>query len=122
MSNDIPEFHRKVLPLNNILENAYKKRKKDEREAHQRIKLREPSRGTARGLPLARVQDSLGSAVKSAFQKEHRMFCVYMDTSEETWSAVTTQTTEKQLTKRNGEQNHEAIAFREEMFNEAQRS
>lgn len=122
MNNSIPDFHRQVQPLNDILEAVYKKAGRRKKSALNSIMLRQLSWSTAHKLASASKQDGLCNAVKLAFRREDHSLCVYTDASEGFWAAVITQTKEEQLETKVNEQQHEAMAFLGGTFTGVQRN
>lgn len=122
MSTCIPDFHRKVQPLNDILEKAYSKAGKRKKAALKSIILSNLSWGREHKKAISSIQDSLREAVRLAFPKPDHVICIYTEASEVLWASVITQTKEEQLEKPVEEQQHEPLAFLGGKFSGAQKN
>lgn len=122
MSTSIPDFHRRMHPLDAILEEAYKQAGRRKKAALKNIPLHKLSWGTEHKNAIASIQDSLRRAVKMAFPKPDHVICVYTDASEHLWASVVTQTEEDELSKAIEQQKHEPLAFLGGKFNKSQRN
>lgn len=122
MSNCIPDYHRIVKPLDEVLEKAYAKAGKRKKSALKNIALHTLSWGTDHITALASPQDSLRTAVKLGFPKQDQVVCMYTDASETLWASVATQTKEDHLSKPLEQQRHEPLAFLGGKFTGAQKN
>lgn len=67
MSNCVPDFHKRIQPLNDVLEKAYEQAGKRKKTALRNIMLHKLSWGTEHKAGLASIQNRLQNAVKLAF-------------------------------------------------------
>lgn len=111
MSTSIPDMHRKMQPLNDMLEKAYKLTGKRRKSTLKNVTLDKLSWGAIHDDALSTIQDSLKQAVKLTFPKKDHATCVYTDASDAFWAAVVTQTKIEQLQRKMSEQEHEPLAF-----------
>lgn len=77
MSTCIPDFHWKVQPLNDQLENAYFKAVKHKKSALKSIMLHKLSWSADHKKVLAATPDSSGESVKFSFPNQDHVICVY---------------------------------------------
>lgn len=122
MSTSIPDFHRRVQPLNELLEKAYKATRRSKKSALRKVLLSTLSWGTEHRAALISIQNSLKQAVKLAFPKDNHAICVYADASEDFWASIVTQTSEEQLSINVKEQKHEPMALLGRRFAGVQRN
>lgn len=79
MSHTIPDFSRRVEPLNNILEEAFDKSGKRTKRSIKKIALSTLSWGTTHLTAFLDLQDTLRNAVKLSYPKPGMEICVYTD-------------------------------------------
>ena len=120
MSIAIPEFARRVSPLTDMLEVAYKKSGKRTKSSIKKFQLRELSWGTIHTQAFESIQDSLREAVKMSYVDSEKVTCVFTDASDKHWSGVITQTLPEDLSKPFEDQQHEPLAFLGSAFSGAQ--
>lgn len=122
MSTSIPDFHRRMQPLDAMLERAYEQAGKRKKGALRSIQLHKLPWGTGHRNAIASIQDSLRSTVKIAFPKPGKLVFVYTDASKQLWAVIVSQTEEAQLGKPLQQQQHEPLAFLGGKLNEAQKN
>lgn len=122
MSTSIPDIHKQMHPLDNILEHAYKQAPQKKKAAPRNIPPQKLSWGTEHEKAFPSVQDSLRSAVKMGFPKPDHVLCVYTDASKHLWASVVTRTEEVELGNTIEEKRHEPLAFIGGKFNTSQKN
>lgn len=120
MSLTLPDFARRVSPLNDVLEAAYTRSGKRTKRSIKTIALSTLSWGTPHEKAFHDLQDMLHNAVKLSYPKEGMVICIYTDASERFWSGVVTQTQPADLDKSLEEQRHEPLAFLGSEFKNAE--
>lgn len=81
MSTSIPDFHRRMHPLDNILKEACKQAGRGKKAALKNIPLHKLSWSTKHKNEIAPIRNSLRNAVKMAFPKPDHEVCVYTEDS-----------------------------------------
>lgn len=92
ISTRIPDFQRKIQPLNEILENAFQIDGKRRKSALSNIAFHKLSQGTVHSGSKASIQDSSGKAAKLWLQKTDHATCISTDASERFSAGILTQT------------------------------
>ena len=120
MSNAIPDFARRVAPLNEVLEAAFNRSGKRTKRSIKKLALSTLSWGTAHTQAFHDLQDTLRNSVSLSYPKPGMEICIFTDESERFWSAVVTQTTPQDLERPLEEQRHEPLAFLGSQFKGAE--
>eukprot|EP00171_Calliarthron_tuberculosum_P023749 IDg23749t1 len=120
MSIAIPDFVKRVAPLNDVLEEAYKISKKRTKKSIKNVMLKNLSWSEEHEQMFYSIQNSLRNAVMLAHQKPGYVTCIYTDASDRFWSGVVTQTTLKSLSMPIEKQQHEPLAFLGSEFKDAE--
>lgn len=107
----IPNFHALALPLNDILERAYKKSRSRTKRSIQRILVSDLGWDDSHTAAFRSLQDALLQSVKLSFPKPGRSIYMYTDASQRYWSGVITQCDPAELDKPFDCQVHEPLAF-----------
>lgn len=116
----IPDFNRRVEPLNEVLEAAYLKAGRRTKRAIKGMCLRNLSWGAIHETVFQSLQNSLRKAVKLSYPKDGKELCVYTDASDKFWSGLVTQTDPELLQLPLEEQQHEPLAFLGSEFRKAE--
>lgn len=111
MSLGIPAFAERIAPLNSVLEEAYAKAGKRKKRAIKNMSLRTLSWGAAQESAFLSLQETLRNHAYLAYPEKGKIICVYTDASDRFWSAVVTQTDEKELSKPIEKQKHAPMGF-----------
>ncbi len=121
MSTAIPDFARRVQPLNNLLEDAYRQKGRRTKRCIRNVALYALGWGTTHERAFKDLQQSLCSAVELAFHDPSKTVCIYTDASDQYWSAVITQVTAAALDCPIENESHEPLAFLGSEFRGAQK-
>ena len=121
MSVGIPDFAQCAAPLQEMLEQAYKRSGKRTKRSIRRLLTKDLGWGPAHERAFSRIQDCLRKAVTLAYPDPKKVRCVFTDASQNFWAGVVTQTTTPQLRLPVTKQQHEPIAFLGAAFKGAQR-
>lgn len=99
MSLSIPDFTRRIVPLNDMLEAAFKKAGKRTKKSICKILLQRLSWGPTHDESFHNLQESLINAAKLSYTKGKKTICVFTDASNRFWLGVVTQCEEQELKK-----------------------
>lgn len=120
MSVCIPDFARRIAPLVELLDKAYKKSGRRTKKSIKNIKLRELSWGATHTKSFESLQESLRDAVRMSYVDPKKVICVFTDASDKFWAGIVTQTNLRDLSKPIEQQRHEPLAFLGAAFRGAQ--
>jgi len=119
MAIAIPDFAKRIGPLNDVHEEAFTKSGKRTKRSIQKIALSTLSWGPVHENTFLKLQDSLRTAVKLTYPDPQKATCIFTDASDKYWSGIVTQCDEEPLKLPIGEQKHQPLAFLGSAFKSA---
>lgn len=123
ISINILNFYRLTIPLNQILEEVYKKKGgMKKKQAIKRIPLHSTFWGPTCEVALHNIQKPFWNAVKFSYQKQGIVLCIITDGSEIPWASIITKIPAEQCSRTIEHQQHEPMAFLGVHFNSTHRN
>lgn len=122
MSKSIPDFSRRIGPLNDLLEKAYTMKGKRKKRAIKGLSLAQVGWNPEHDLIFNEMKMAITNAIRLTYPNDGNVICIYTDASNRYWSGVVTQCEKKELDKPTHEQKHEPMAFLSSEFTRTEKN
>ena len=118
--NAIPELHKQMSPLKELLEKSYAAAGSRKKKAMKKIRLSDQGWCDTHRLAFEQVKESLCNAAKLSHRDPAKIICIHTDASDKFWSGIVTQCDPSELQKPKIEQIHQPLAFLGSQFSTPQ--